>query len=375
MNTGVVSISGFNFRALIAYCRFADSAGFKIHLWAKDEADPVFLSKYASWVYGTRDLATLNIEDLLIFIEKIKCEFGYEKILLLPISEYFNRFILENRQMLEACNAVVPLVSDSLYTAISDKYSFGRICGNYGLLVPKEVDFLEENLPFVAKPRSYSNLHKPVAGKPYLLKTKNDLKKFIADEFIDDFYFQEFITGNSFYLLFFLSRDGRCYRLSQKNLVQQSNGRSIIAAHTATLHQEKICDDYIGMLKNIGFYGLIMIELKKNNNLFYMIEANPRIWGPSQLVLNSGGEIIREFFMEYGISELSKYFRVLPVEDQYYYWSGGVIEDTINQSLSDFHGDGRTDFYNNYKKYLEADVFLQKDTVDLYMKQSKGMGF
>jgi hypothetical protein len=36
-----------------------------------------------------------------------------------------------------------------------------------------------------------------------------------------------------------------------------------------------------------GFYGLVMIEVKEYDNQFYMIEANPRLWGPSQLILDA----------------------------------------------------------------------------------------
>lgn len=372
MTIGVVSISGFNFRALIAYCRFADSAAFKIHLLAKDQSDPVFLTKYADWVDDTRSSDVLHIETLLTFINKVKQKFGYQQILILPISEYFNRLILTNRKILEDCNVIVPLVSQSLYTTISNKYSFGRMCESYQLLVPKEVTLREANIPFVAKPKSYNRLNREGAAKPYLVRSIDSLNKFKERENIEDFYFQEFISGESFYLLLFLSKEGSCYRLSQKNVIQQFNGRSIIAAQSAMLHREKICDDYVSMLKSVGFHGLVMIELKKIDGSFYMIEANPRIWGPSQLVLDSGGEIIREFFRENGVPVPLAGCDSSPIGGQYYYWSGGIIEDGLNQSSIYFHGDGYSIFHDNYQSFAESDVFLRADTIDLYIRQSRG---
>lgn len=372
MNVGVVSISGFNVRALITYCRFAEAAGFTIHLWARDSADPVFLTAYARWVHGIRSSAGLAIKDLLKFVDDVRQEFGYERILLLPISEYFNRLILGHRTVLESHGVIVPLVPESLYHQISNKYSFGALCSNHGLAVPNEVQPVQRNIPFVAKPKTYNRLHGSVAPKPYIVLSDDDLENFEDISRTGDFYFQEFIAGPSYYLLLFLSKDGQCCRLSQRNFVQQYNGRSIIAARKSTLHSEKICDSYIEMLKSVRFYGLIMIELKYFNSSYYMIEANPRIWGPSQLVLDSGGEIIERFFRDNGVSFPAVGFeRHFPRHD-YYYWSGGLVEDALNKSPVSFHEYDSAQFLAAYNDYSQSDVFLRADTIDLYLKQAQG---
>ena len=54
------------------------------------------------------------------------------------------------------------------------------------------------------------------------------------------------------------------------------------------IHLDEISHSYGRLIKSLNFHGLIMIDLKKHNNNYFLIEANPRLWGPSQLILDSG---------------------------------------------------------------------------------------
>ena len=57
------------------------------------------------------------------------------------------------------------------------------------------------------------------------------------------------------------------------------------------------------MLIQIGYYGLIMIEVKIQDGEYYMIEANPRLWGPSQLILDAGMDLFHRFALDNGLIE------------------------------------------------------------------------
>jgi predicted ATP-grasp superfamily ATP-dependent carboligase len=212
-----------------------------------------------------------------------------------PSTEALNRFLLEHRAAFEAINCVIPLIDKDLYEKLSDKYAFCRLCEQHAITIPKESPNMEELVvPFVAKPKTYFT--KSRRFSPHLFCRKQTNIRFSQTYQPTDFYYQQYITGESYYLLYYVDRQGKVYAFSQQNLLQQPHGKSIVAAKTSTVHEKPISQAYESMLLTIGFRGLIMIEIKKEGDTYYMIEANPRFWGPSQL-LSSQHEFFHRIFV------------------------------------------------------------------------------
>jgi hypothetical protein len=99
-----------------------------------------------------------------------------------------------------------------------------------------------------------------------------------------------------------------------------------------------------------------------------MIEANPRLWGPSQLILDSGMGLFHAFLQDCGFLHAihNKEYKT----GIRYFWSGGIIEDSINDLKVVFHGNYDhkmlvTDFY----KWYSNEIFLREDTMQIFFKE------
>jgi predicted ATP-grasp superfamily ATP-dependent carboligase len=263
---------------------------------------------------------------------------------------------------------VIPLVNKNLYEKISDKHSFADLCMKHGILVPAEFDEPPSEFPFVAKPLKYSSINGRQL-KPYLLYNEKNWLDFSKEEVVSDFYYQEFIYGHSIYLLMYISRNGTVTKYSQENLIQQACGGSIILAKSHDFHETDEAEKYIAMLKDVKYFGLIMIEVRfcQKTNRYIMIEANPRIWGPMQFLMDNKidllGELLRDFFK----INIQPDNSVENVYD-YYFWSGGL--SVINSPFA-FHNFSQEDFIENFKNIVFCDVFCRDDTISLYKQELK----
>ncbi len=364
--------SGYNQRAVVAFCREATRLKVPFCIFAKSEEDTIFKTIYKEQVYAIRTEKLLLKADLDVCIAKTKTATNFTDFIILPSSEFLVRFFLENRAYYEHLNCTVPLVSSTLYAKVSDKYSFGKLCEEYGLLIPLEYQKPEHlHYPFVAKPRLYFSNSSARTLNPYLILTEADWNEFLNKEETDAFYYQEFITGACYYLLYYLSNKQNDVCYSQKNLVQQAGGKSMIVAQSSDVHHLPIGKKYVNMLKKEGFEGLIMIELKKKGDEFVMIEANPRLWGPSQLFVDAGVPIFEAFIKDQGfeiqINEVSE------IKDVMYFWNGGMAEDHKHAKEIAYHEYTPDLLDDNLEKLLACEVYLREDTKDIFYNESKGL--
>jgi predicted ATP-grasp superfamily ATP-dependent carboligase len=358
---GVLLLSGYNVRALVAFCRFARQNHLPFHLWAKSSADLIFRTEYRQNVWAIRESVDLRIDALLGVLADLRRSLNYEGLFIVPSTEYFNRFLLKHRKELECAGHIVPLVGVACYEAISDKYKFRTLCKKHGLLVPREFNAMPEGPPFVAKPRKYfSGDGAPL--KPVIFRTHADMDRRMADiANPEDYYFQEYVTGESHYLLAHISKAGKATTYAQKNLMQQQGGGSIILARESDIHETRTAEQYIEMLISIGFHGLIMIEFKKNGDQMFMIEANPRLWGPLQFTLDAGIQILPSYMRDYGFDTMTHSSPVrTPI---YYYWSGGLSATGAPYMYHDYCAD---QFIADYPCFRTSDLFLREDTLELF---------
>jgi len=364
MSQGVLILSGYNIRAVVAFCRWATARGVPFHLVARDESDPIFLTDYAAQVLLTRASPQLTLAHLVHWSALLRAQHGYERVLLLPSTEFLNRFMLAHREELEQAGCVVPLVGQALYCRLSDKYSFGRLCSEAGIAVPVEYDSLPERFPFVAKPRSYAGIGTRQL-KPHLVYGPVERDRFLLSEDRGDFYYQQYVDGRSLYLLAYVPINGQPVLFSQENLVQQPEGGSVILARADDFHLHADALPYLALLARVRFHGLIMIEVRRAaDGTCYMIEANPRLWGPMQLVVDHQTGIFDAFLADYGFgtaapaaAEVSAGAGPRPC----YYWSGG-----LRAGPPSYHHFSAAALAAQQAAIAPDDIFHRHDSMPLY---------
>lgn len=369
-NQAVMVVSGYNTRAVIAFCRWATLNSVNYHVIAKSNTDPILLTNYKEKVAYITTSDQLSPHFFRSWAKALCQQHGYQRILILPSTEYLNRFLLENRSLIEDSDCIIPLVNVELYKNISDKLSFSNLCQSYGFDVPMEYPGIPERLPFVAKPRTYfSNRGKQLV--PHLLVSQRDLKKFLDEEKETDFFFQQFVHGRSLYLLAYISRNMKYSILfSQENLLQQARGGSIILAKQSDFHLNDIAKEYVRMLHNQNFFGLIMVEFRFDeiNGTYYMIEANPRLWGPIQFIIDNNVDLFGAFLRDYEFEISTKKISTSHHSATHYFWSGGIMKKSLPLT---YYLYSSNDFINDFQMLRTKDIFFRKDTLNLFLKESE----
>jgi predicted ATP-grasp superfamily ATP-dependent carboligase len=356
----IIIFSNFNQRAIIAFARTLENNDVDYAIIAASDNDTILNTSYNKNVLSIRKKDQLDVEDILQSIEIVKQKREVDSCIIAPSTEALNRFLLKNRDLFENNKITIPLVTKELYELISDKYSFGHLCREHNISIPEEYSRINEiKIPFVAKPYKYFNNESAVFA-PQLIYTNNDKDKFIKNFNCSDFYYQRFITGKSYYLLYYIDKQQTIYKYSQENIVQQPDGKSIVAAISSNIHQEPISSLFENMLKLIKFRGLIMIEIKEENGQYYMIEANPRFWGPSQLFVDSGVNLFECFLFDYGIIGKKPIFKP---NNTKYFWYGGIIQTLKNN--------GKLTVYSDIlskapiEDWIKIDIYNRDDTAYL----------
>jgi hypothetical protein len=366
----VLIFSGSNQRAVIAFCRYALSRSIPFGIVANGADDTIFLTSYSNYVIATREYNNLTLDTLIEYSNQLKAITKTNEVVVLPSTEYLNRFLLSNTLALEKNGIESGLCEEAIYKKISDKKTFSDLCKSYSIKTPNEYKNLPSNPPFVCKPKEYAS-KKLKIEKPILCLTDFDLNNLRANIDTTEFYFQEFISGKSFYLLLYIYKEGRHAIFSQENLIQQHDGLSMIYCKSSDIHKKnEFWKPYIEMLIAEKFFGLIMVEVIEREQQYYMIEANPRLWGPSQLTIDANMSLFDDFAVENKlISNLN------PFNEPYktnvpYFWSGGVVESLQKQKQLKLYGFKDEDFLNIYDQLIKQEVYLREDTFQIFIKEN-----
>lgn len=350
MNRTIVIFSGFNQRAIIAFIRTLVKNNLRFCIIALSENDPILLSDYKKNVLTIRRSKKLDLDEILQCVKQVKEKCHTDSLFIAPSTEALNRFLLKNRKIFEENGCEIPLVEDVLYQQISDKESFGELCISYGIKVPNTVVFNKENIPFVVKPKFYETTE--ILSSPIIVNSEEVLNSINFDS--KNYYCQEYINGNSYYLLYYISKDKKIYRLDQENILQQPQGKSIVAAHLIS----QFVDDrkFRNMFNTINFHGLVMIEIRIVNNEPYIIEANPRFWGPSQLFVDCGVNLFEYFLKDYDF-----YIGDLKTDPRQtlYFWNGGMSSNVVYHNVKDF----------DFDEYIKYDIYKRPDTMKIYKQE------
>lgn len=362
MRTAFVVFSGYNDRAVIAFLRSLRRHHVDCFIVANGGKDRIFCTPYGRFVACVRDCPALSRENIAEALDAVVVAAPGRRLIYAPSTEALNRFFLENRDLLDSRGIELPLVDECLYSALSDKQSFGTLCCSHGILVPGELSNPEEcSVPFVAKPVSY-DIAAPVA--PILVMTEADRSRLLAMPQVSRLYFQQFVDGRSLYLLLHVAKDGRVLSFSQENLVQQPNGKSIIAAIASDFHLDTQAGAFVEMLKGVRFHGLIMIEVRFNDDGCYMIEANPRFWGPSQLFVDAMAfDLFDAFLADLGIDSSAP--KDTPVQGRYF-WLEGLISTLKSGGRPVLHNYDCEQLSRDFSAWVASDVYGREDTKKIF---------
>ncbi len=378
----IIIFSGYNQRAVIAFLRTLEKNCVLYGIVACTKEDEIFNTVYGEKVEYIRKDRKLNKSEMVKAINKIRKKYNKEEesAWIAPSTEYLNRYLLKNRIFFEKNNCVIPLVNEELYEKISDKEKFYMLCKKNLIDVPQSYDYVEKyEKPIVAKPKKYVASDKKIYS-PIFITSEEELVKFKKEHQKDDFLYNEFIKGgDSFYLMFYFTRSGKVFKFSQKNIAQQAGGKSILAAVGAPYHlSQNIVKKYIKMFRKENFYGLVMVEIRRSEGIDYMIEANPRFWGPSQLFCDSKNNLFECMLEDFGIINKRKSEKadiMVP-----YFWSGGISGNIVKNKTCVWHGEGKKYFEMYVEDFKKHDIYGRKDTMkeyyvekmkNLYMETSK----
>ncbi len=357
--------SGYNQRGVIALLRTAERLRVPYCIIATGKADTIFSTDYCSKVFLVREELSLDISYFEWIFQRVSAHYPEDNFVVAPSTESLNRLFLRHRELLTEYRITLPLVDEDLYSQISDKLTFSYLCEENGIFVPKQFRDLQECPDrFVAKPRYYYSQHTNQYLSPIIIDTKEKRQVFEEEYLEKDFFFQEFVEGESYYLLYYVYDGGYIDKFSQKNILQQSNGKSILFAQAARYHLDDISSIFEKLWYQLGFRGLIMVEMRRGIANDYMIEANPRIWGPSQLCVDAGNNLLHSFLKDWNLTSILPDFASLDYNAKYC-WLGG-IKDEIERGqkicgLSDQCMSSR-----EFISFLENDVYCRKDTDYLF---------
>lgn len=349
--------SGYNFRAVLAFCRALEQAGHVPAVIACTGDDPIFRTWFAETVVFTRASRKLDLEEFVEAIAAARARFGVDHCVLAPASEFLVRWALQHREELAAAHCDLPLPDRATYLRVTDKASLTTFCGARGLPVPRELASAER-LPCVAKPR-WNVAPDGTSLYPWLLRTREDRLRFEREAQPEHFFFQEWVEGRSLYLFLHLPRAGRATAFSQENLAQQPGGKSVLLARAARLHENtREVAAWEEALRAAGFHGVAMLELRqRDDGECVLIEANPRLWGPLQLCVDGCPPLLRGYIEEHlGRSPMAR-----AVESNCpratYLWSGGFA---AGEPV--WHGTKPRRAWFARLRHAVADVYLRADS-------------
>jgi predicted ATP-grasp superfamily ATP-dependent carboligase len=363
MTYGIFLLSGYNQRAVIACCRWAAERGIPVHIAARGPQDPIYLTSHAGAVFVERTSAVLDTGELCNWIRELRSRHGHERVLVAPSTEFFNRFLLADTADVERAGGIVPLPPRAVYETVSDKFAFGKLCAAHGIAVPREFAVAPDTYPFVAKPRTYASITREQL-RPHLIHSREQHQAFAQGTHAQEFYYQEFVHGRSVYLLAHIAKSGQAMTFAQENLIQQGGGGSVVLARGHDFHGTPMAEPYLDMLRSIDFHGLVMIEVRVSEatGACVMIEANPRLWGPFQFVVDNGVDLLGALLADHGLGPVPDGARP-KAEQPYYFWSGGLSPGDRPFAFHNYSGEA---FVDDYQQLARADLFRRADTVRLY---------
>ena len=160
-------------------------------------------------------------------------------------------------------------------------------------------------------------------------------------------------------------------KFSQENFIQQSEGKSILAAKSSDFHLTDYSSMYEGLFKKLKYRGLVMIEVKVNDRNLLMIEANPRFWGPSQLFVDANINFFNAMLYDYGLLSKKPMQQSNSLENILYYWNDGTSYLNNNINKIAFHNYSKEQFLEESTLWEQSNILNRNDTKKIHQELLK----
>ncbi len=361
---GFILFSGSNDRAVLALCRGFSRYHIPFALIGRRNTDLLDRSVYAPHFLSRRTHGKVALEQIVGAVAEARSLYGDRPWVLCPTSEYLNLHLLDLREDLSRHGIELSLCQKDLYHRLTNKATFRDFCASNRLDTPTlyvKDDPATLTLPFVAKPR----VNLTATGEilyPHLVLSEHDRRELLGRHRMDDYYFEEFVIGESWYLLYYVGRNGAFVTGVQRNILQQGRGKSIVLASSSKAFDPTVVAKYGNALASTGYAGWLMVEIKRTSeDRFVAIEANPRCWGPLQLTLDAGMGLFEAFLNDHGYE--------LPLPEptsRKYLWSGGVVQALRSGKGLARHA-SRHEVLMALLAALPNDVYMRKDSISCLM--------
>ncbi|MCC6937012.1 MAG: hypothetical protein IT226_02210 [Flavobacteriales bacterium] len=363
---GFILFGGTNDRALLALCRGFEEQKIPFGLIGRNERDLLKRSRYSSNYLLDRNSERLELDQILQAVHIGNARFGPRKWVICPTSEYLNIVLFGMKEELARAGVEVATCERALYEQLSNKASFRDYCESLGVPPPRIMDGRDgatSELPFVAKPKS--NISKE--GKvlyPYLVREEWDRARFLDEADPEEFYLEEFVLGENWYLLYYFSADGTYVKGAQRNFLQQGMGKSVVLARAMDYPEPEVEQAFAKRLSADGYRGFIMVELRRTSSgKAVTIEANPRCWGPFQLTRDADMGLFESFITDHGgaLENEKRSGRTAS-----YLWLGGCIQALRSGKGLDRHAE-RTQVIALLGRSLGNDIYARKGSWSCFM--------
>ena len=235
-----------------------------------------------------------------------------EKLIVIPCSDYYTDLSVKNRELILSYT-VSPILSEELYKKLCDKRAFYSLCREKGLPFPETVIQSAEQLlcapvlpfdfPVVIKPEnsnSFSYLHLDIENKKkvYFCNNGEELKtvarNFFSAGYTAPLILQRYINGDrALTVNAYCGKDGRVRLIGAARPILEYTAPTLIGNYAAlkTVKERDICDKIVAFLEEIGYVGLVNLDLKYDeySDRYLFFELNPR-QGRSSYYIHTAGE-------------------------------------------------------------------------------------
>ncbi len=375
----VLLLADANERASIATIRALNKSGFRLHIALCQERSSIFSfihyikrDKHEKSLY---EYSGISEQEFINSLIKISRRIG--SYILLPSGEKLLRWATKNRAQLEDNFITLPIVDFDLYELVSNKSSFLDYASRNGLNIPKRLELIPKKFdyPYVIKPAQTDWGNAYILDKPILVENKHIHDAVIKKSLQEDSHIvEEYITGPSYYYCALYYHGRVDLSFFQRTILQEPDGGSVIEA-IPYQQPVSLIKDIDRMFLNLGWNGVMMIEVKKRKDFYYVIECNPRFWGPLQCALDNGANFplrLVQLFSGQSCSPVNSnkldYFPIIG-----YRWSLGRLNGLIKR----WKTGAKFQFFpcNESHRIQFRDIWLRKDSFGFVPLEFGGLLF
>lgn len=267
-----------------------------------------------------------NFNEEKVFVEVLKkvlhdCSKKYEKLLVLPCSDYYVNLLVKNYDNFDnlIANKFIPV---SLLDKFYRKDHFYMLCDKYGLDYPKTciaslnerksvINKLNFDFPIVVKPDNsnssdYLNSVFPGKKKVYFFNNKKEYLELIdcmnKSTFKGKLIIQEFIPGGDdtgMVINSYSNNNSKVLFSCMGQPILEEYAPALLGNYAAiiTRSNKELYKKIQNFLEGIGYVGFSNIDLKydKRSNKYLAFELNPRLGRSSFFVRATGYNVIKTF--------------------------------------------------------------------------------